>query len=126
MGTSTSALSVGGDPGSSAICELWNGTNWTEVNNVNSGRQTWAGAGPDNTSSLVFGGTAAPGQVALTEEWNGASWVEVADLSVARESMGGAGVVTSALAFGGENPGGKTNATEEWNPSSNVVKTLTD
>ena len=125
VGTSTSALAVGGDP-ASAINELWNGTNWTEVNNVNTGRQNWAGSGPDNTAALVFGG-ASPPHTGKTEEWNGTNWTEVADLSTAREGLAGAGINTSGLAIGGQVPGGNQSAlTEEWSGSSNTIKVLTD
>jgi len=114
-------------------CESWNGTNWTEVNDVNSARWGGAAGGTDNTNSLFFGGaTPAPqpaGQAAstLTEEWNGASWSEVADLNTGRWALGGAGASnTNCIAFSGYDGTTPTSATEEWNVPSNVIKTLTD
>ena len=39
--SSTSALIFGGEPGTTAFTytEKWNGSSWTEVNNLNTGRQ---------------------------------------------------------------------------------------
>jgi hypothetical protein len=70
--------------------ENWNGTNWTEVNDLNLARYSLGGQTGTNTSSLAVGGsTPAPPTTANTEDWNGASWVEVADLNTARQSLGG-------------------------------------
>ena len=52
-GTQTAALGYGGRPPSgtpsggnfSAQTESWNGTNWTEVNDLNTSRQALSGAG---------------------------------------------------------------------------------
>ncbi len=99
----TSALAFGGTPGpGSAVdsTESWNGTNWTEVNDLSSGR-----AGPGSagiyTSALAFGGN--DGSVTgKTETWNGSSWTEVNNLNTARRELGGSGTYnTSGLAFGG-------------------------
>jgi hypothetical protein len=61
-------LAFGGLSGPFGATESWNGTSWTEVNDLNSGRYQLAGAGTDNTSALAFGG-ASP-SFAATEEWN--------------------------------------------------------
>ena len=108
--------------------ESWNGTNWTELNDLNTNRYQLAGSNDSNTATLAFGGEGSPPSVggALTEEWNGVSWVEVADLSTARASLSGAGSSTLALAFAGNTPAPASVATEEWNNPSNVIKTLTD
>ena len=86
-GTQTSALAFGGEPGSAttANTELWNGTNWTEVNNLNSTRRNVGGCGADNTNALVMGGF--PGYVAITEKWNGTNWTEVNDLNTGKRNM---------------------------------------
>jgi hypothetical protein len=36
--------------------ESWNGTSWTEVNDLNTARELAGGSGTDNTSALAFGG----------------------------------------------------------------------
>ena len=67
-GTQTAALAFGGDtPPETGATESWNGTSWTEVNDLNVARQEMGGAGADNTSALAFGGNPA---TATTEEWN--------------------------------------------------------
>ena len=125
----TAALAFGGDNRNppptnrdAAETESYTGTNWTEVNDLNTARRYLAGAGLIS-SALVFGGEVSP-PTGKTEEWNGASWIEVSDLNTARSALAGDGNTTNALAFGGEDPAG--NLTESWNVPSNVVKTLTD
>ena len=96
------------------------------MNDLNTGRNNFSGAGNDNTSALAFGAESPPSAKAFTESWNGVSWVETSDLNTGRAKLGGDGASnSSALAFGGETPP-VTTATEEWNVPSNVVKTLTD
>ena len=120
-GLYTAALSSGGESPTTGKTESWNGTNWTELNDMNSARRSLAGAGT-NIATLVFGGNTTT-VVALTEEWNGVSWAEVADLNTARSSAGAGGTTTNGLAFGGETPP-VTAATEEWNVPSNLTKTV--
>ena len=122
-GTQTSGLLVGGfffpGPPPAGITknetELYNGTSWTEVNNLNLSRGGAAGSkAGSQTASIFFGGRVSTPVFAYkgeTETWNGTSWTEVADLNTARSSFAGAGVVTSALAFG-------NGATEKWNGTS--------
>jgi hypothetical protein len=116
-GTSnSSALAFGGElPANTAVTESYDGTSWTELNDLNSARRYLAGAGTQ-TSALAFGGFYDPGgQSALTETWNGTSWTEVNDLNTARYFISGAGSDnTNAIATGGEAPA-FTNAAETWN-----------
>ena len=111
--SNTAALAFGGDE-PIGYTELWNGTNWTEVNNMNNVRDRLAGAGT-NTAALAFGGNPGP-KTALTETWNGTNWTEVNDMAVGKEGPGGAGTNTAALAFGGA-----SSATEEWNVGPQTV-----
>tara|TARA_R110002012_G_scaffold154055_1_gene314301 strand:- start:69 stop:1037 length:969 start_codon:yes stop_codon:yes gene_type:complete len=112
-GIQTAALYFGGItvPPVTAVVESYNGTSWTEVNDLNTGR-TVTGAGT-NTSALAFGGS--PPITGKTESWNGTNWTEVNDLNTARWGSGGAGADnTACLAFGGETPP-TTAVTETWN-----------
>jgi hypothetical protein len=95
---------------------LWNGTSWTEVNDLNTGR-TQMGCSGIQTAGLAFGGS---GPSALTESWNGTSWTEVADLATARTFISGSTSApnTTSLAFGGST-GSDTGATEEWTCTNN-------
>ncbi len=69
----TAAIAFGGDsPPTTANTEVWNGSNWTEVNNLNTARKELGGAGI-TTSALAYGGSPTP---AATELWNGTNWVK--------------------------------------------------
>ena len=114
-GPSTDLIAFGGSDGSNrAYTEKWNGSTWTEVNDLTTARQALAGAGT-STSALGFGGNPNTGK---TEEWNGTSWTEKADLNTARNALGGIGSnAEAALGFGGTPPGGLA-VTESWNGTS--------
>ena len=92
-------------------CETYNGTTWTEVNDVNTGRKKAGGDGT-NTACFIAGGTTGPGsaaQVALTEIWNGTCWTEVNDLVASKYSCVGTGTTTAGLLFGdGQSESGET------------------
>ena len=118
----TSALVFGGDepaPARAAKTESWNGTNWTEVNDLNVAKYSVGTAG-SVLSSIIFGGIATA-DVGTTESFNGTNWTEVADLNTARSQLAGAGTGTNALGFGGNSPG--PDATEQWEPG-NVNKSI--
>ena len=119
-GIQTSALVFGGySTAKEDKAESYNGTNWTEVGDLNTERSLLAGCGASNTSALAFGGLLAPPEaVDETESWNGTSWTEVADLNTGRWVLAAAGISTSALAFGGQPGSGITGDTESWNGST--------
>jgi len=117
-GTQTAALAYGGaPPGTTAQTESWNGSSWTEVNDLNTARTSVVGSGIQ-TATLAYGG-ATPTVTAVTESWNGTSWTEVNDLNTARRdiasSIGTSN--TSALAAGGYTTVNIA-ATEEYNGTS--------
>jgi len=114
QGTATAALIEGG--GNTQNTESFDGTSWTEVNNLLTGRTENSGAGTQ-TAALYFGGNYPPG--ALNEEWDGTSWSEKADLTYGRYGQGGSGTVTAAICVGGERPGAGYRAeTEIWDGTS--------
>ena len=99
------------------LTESYNGSSWTEVNDLNTARG-FAGSGGTQTSALFFGGDTFPPTYAVTESWNGTSWSEVNDLNTARFKLQGAAADnTSSIAFGG-NSGAVTGVTESWNGTS--------
>jgi hypothetical protein len=122
-GTQTAALGFGGASTNPApppstlyvtLTESWNGTNWTEVNDLNTARYDMGSFGTQ-TATITAGGT--PPTTAATESWNGTSWTEVNDLNTGRYSQGSAGdVQTAGLIFGGFPYG--TAITESWNGTS--------
>ena len=132
IGTYDSSLAVGGNdpasPGELVLTESWNGSSWTEVNDVNTARFGATSAGVSNTSGLIFmgqdttlGPPTTPNNTSLTESWNGTSWTEVNDLNSDRQDGGGFGTQTSALTFGGYKylpSGGVETLTESWNGTS--------
>ena len=119
-GSTTSALFYGGDEGGNIqqLCESFDGTNWTEVGDLNGGKSYSVGAGTSNTAAITYGGY--PGPLNETEIWNGTSWTEVANLNTARQRISGAcqGTVTASLAFGGDASPDHLTATESWNGAS--------
>ena len=126
-GTNTAAICFGGfPPGPTADSETWNGTAWTEGNNLNTARGGLGSAGI-STSALGFGGYVTMPSPAVCEAYNGTSWTEVGDLGTARSvgASGGAETSNSTAFFGGGNAPGYSNATEEWNDPVYSVKTVT-
>ena len=127
--TITASLNFGGQgtpPGPahphSADTQTYNGTSWTEVNNLNNSRRLLGGAGTQ-TSALAFGGYTVPpagNTQAYTESWDGSSWTEVNDLNTKRNYLQGIGISnTAALCGGGANPSTSLVAvTESWNGTS--------
>jgi hypothetical protein len=93
--------------------ESWDGSSWTEIAEVNTGRSEDPGAGGSNTSAVFFGGNPSTN---ATEIWNGSAWTEVNNLNTGREGLAGAGFASSALAIGG-GPSA-TAKTEFWNGTS--------
>ena len=127
-GTYTSALAYGGfaSPRTSNT-ETWNGTSWTEVNNLNTVRDNLMGVGANNTSALCIGGyTNTEVNLANTELWNGTAWSEVSDLAIGVRTSGAAGTSTAAISFAGVNPSaGRVAVSEEWDVPKNTTVSIT-
>ena len=98
-----------------AVVEKYNGTSWTEVADLNTGRSAIAASGVDNTSIAAVDGFQGSTYYANVELWNGSNWTETTDLNTARRYINGSGTSTSALAYGGSP---YTAITESWNGSS--------
>jgi len=118
-GTQTASLIFAGDrPSKVTATELYDGTSWTTVNPMSTGRNSLGGAGT-TTSALGFGGNpSTPGYIAVTESWNGTSWTELNDLNTARQTTGCGISNTSVIAVGGYDPVSVTGKTEIWNGTS--------
>ena len=108
FGIQTAAISAGGaheNPGAtsnSTKTELYNGSSWTEVNDLNVGRQAFGSLGTATAGFCAAGFATA--NVAIVENWNGTSWTEIADINTARASVRGCGTTSAALLSGGYNP----------------------
>jgi hypothetical protein len=121
VGTNTAGLQFGGRITSTATnignTESYNGSAWTEVNDLNTARNIAGGAGTQ-TAALGFGNYLPPATGgAQTESWDGTSWTELNDLNVARGYFSGNGTQTSALAVDGY-VSTMLNNVESWNGTS--------
>jgi hypothetical protein len=125
-GTTTAMLLfTGSDPGPGTLgllnVESWNGSSWTEVNEMNTLREG-AGANGISTSAVAGGGISgppfSPGNAA--ETWDGTSWTEVSEINTARSYAGGGGTSnTDVFIWGGGQPLPNNGAkTEAWNGSA--------
>ena len=95
--------------------ELWNGSSWTEVNDMNTARNGHGSMGT-STKAMACGGYSGTAGVGPTEQWNGTSWTEVNDLNEGRQigAAAGASTTSAGLYFGGWGPG-DIDKTEEFN-----------
>ena len=100
-----------------AAVEQWNGSSWTEVNDLNTAGYAMGTAGT-TPSALVFCGANRAGK---TEDWNGNNWAETSDNPVSRDGLSGVGTTSNALAIAGPATGATV---EEWSSTSNTTKTI--
>ena len=121
-GVGTKAAFIATD--SSAKTEIYNGSSWSEVNDMNAGRVQVELAG-SSTSALAFGGFGYPMfNRHESEEWNGTNWSVSTGMPISRSNHSAAGQTDadSALAFGGLSnspfPSPTDIDTVEWNGSS--------
>ena len=120
-GTQTSALFSAGDPASAGTTnntEAYDGTSWTEVNELNTARrESSVGSGLSNSAALNIGGWTGSARLASNEKWDGTNWTEVGDMNEAAVYVGSSGSSTSALAWGGSEPSVVATA-ESWDGTS--------
>ena len=98
-GTQTASLMSGGIvPGSDAMTnnsEEYNGTSWSEQNNLSSSRKANMGAGTAPPSlALTFGGNDGTNRIAASEEWQGAgaavlAWATGNVMNLGRRTLAG-------------------------------------
>ena len=120
LGIQTASLFVAGETGSILdLVENYNGTSWSEVNEVNTARKANTALGT-TAAGLTAGGTIGPpGRYqTLNEVWNGSGWSEEADLTTGRNSLSSAGTTAAGLAFAGVVSTGESATNESWNGSS--------
>ena len=125
-GTSTNSIYAGGStPSITAQAELWDGSSWTEVGDLNEGRSYLASSGT-STSAIVFGGyLGPPGNSGKTEFWNGSSWTEVNDLGTTRYDSSGSGQSSSSALAAGGFISDETNVAEEFTGADFQIKSVT-
>ena len=118
-GIQTSAIVAGGYAISGYYTEsfTFDGTNWTEVADINFSREGLGGAASTATAALICGGSgpnaSPPRTRADTETYDGTCWTQVNDMQVAKYNTSTLGTSTACIAVGGFT--GSTVATnEEW------------
>ena len=107
-GTPTAALIFGGRiPADTAFTEAYDGTSWTEVNDLNTARTQICGFGTVQNACMAASGGPV---TTICESWNGTSWTEVNDVNTGAISRGGAGTQAAGLSVSGLS----TLDTESW------------
>ena len=109
--TQSAGLIFGGNGSPYGQTEEYNGTAWSEQNDLNSGRYASYGGAGTQTACVTAGGYYPAGSpqyaTALSETYNGTSWTEGNDLNEGRIDTATFGTSTAAvLAGGGEASGG--------------------
>ena len=98
----------------------WDGTNWTESGDINTGR-AWGTSFGTTTAAMYAGGrtsSSTPPGVANVESWDGSAWTEVNDLNQARYSTSSSGIQTNGLVFSGYQPPNNLSKTEAFDGTS--------
>ena len=115
--TNTAAHCFGGElPATTDNSEEYDGSSWTEGDNMNDGRQRLGGCGTQTAGFAVGGESPSPNPKLKSETYNGSSWTEAADYNTARAHNNVFGTTTAAVNVGGT-PGSIT-ACEEFNGTS--------
>ena len=106
-GTQTAALAAGGEAPRTDNSEEYDGTSWSEGNNlVSTDRNQLCGTG-SQTAALMFGGEdATTTNVSQTEEYDGTSYTESGDMTTGRRNFQGFGTQTASVAASGWTPPG--------------------
>ena len=98
-------------------CEQWDGTNWTEVADLNTARRRLMNGTGNQTSALLIGRLVTT-QTYVTETWNGSAWTEVNNLNTARSIYQELVVQHSSCFFGGGSHLYNGTNVEQWDGSS--------
>jgi len=111
-GTVTAGLVTMDSTPISGPTELYDGTSWTEVTDLTTGRYAGSVFGTQTATVCATGGT--PNGVANVEIWNGTGWTETTDVTTPRRFDFGVGTTTAGMIYGGQN-GGYLGNCEQWN-----------
>ena len=122
-GSQTAALMVGGQAGTPAsetnVCEEYNGSSWTNVNNYPvSAREHDQGTGTQTSALCSAGYTGS--YITTTCTYDGTNWTALggpSDMNAARFAGTTVGTQTAAIMFGGTSPSGP-GLVESWNGSA--------
>ena len=113
-------------PTTTATTELWNGTSWSEVADLQDIMVRMGGTGCSTDSAIMTGGTApiATSVGVETNTWDGSTWTEVNDHITSRGCTSLSGTQNAALLSPGVAYGGSGSpTTEEWNGTNWATST---
>lgn len=123
-GTSTSALSAGGNNPTWACTYCYNGSAWSLLSpaTVFYNRRLARSLGT-YSCTVTAGGSAFAPVTNCTQTWNGTTWAAGCNITTARSSHFGAGYLTSAtgLIAGGNDGTNRITSTEEWDDGTTGV-----
>ena len=106
-GTQTAGLAAGGEgPGAgsnTADTEEYNGTSWSEQNNMSTARRGCSVSYNSQTAALVVGGFTST-RVTSTEEYDGTNWTAGGAYPIALNNIAGFGTSSAFIAFAGSAP----------------------
>jgi len=120
-GTQTTGMVFGGTGGPTDasfvdVTEKYDGTSWTEVNDLNTARRTGAGVGTQTAAQWACGiGPGSPDASVLNEIYDGTSWSEEAACPQKGQGGAGVGITTAFLKAGGADAPGTTGNVQTWN-----------
>jgi len=120
-GTQTTGMVFGGtggplDASFVDVTEKYDGTSWTEVNDLNTARRTGVGVGTQTAAQWACGiGPGSPDASVLNEIYDGTSWSEEAACPQKGQGGAGAGITTASLKAGGADAPGTTGNVQTWN-----------
>ena len=107
-------VASGNTPGGNTVnVEEYNGSSWSEVNNVSVARRQQASIGLVQTAGAICGGFVSANTDA-TEEYDGTNWTNGGNLNTTRRGFVGAGTLTAGIVYSGYTTEIVTN-TEEYN-----------
>ena len=120
VGSSNSdGLIYGGESPYKDNTEKYDGTSWTELNDLNTAKQNGASNGT-STAAVAVSGISGPSASLEVEHWDGTSWAETTEVNTGRQQGGGAGTQTAGLFVCGytwPSPGVR-DLTELWDGTS--------
>ena len=111
--------------GDMVITESYDGSSWSEVADLSTGRNQCPQFGTQ-TASVVCGGGPFGAYKTIVEEWNGASWSTGTALSTGRTQASGFGISTAGMCATGTTTGSNYGIAtcEEW-AKADAVETVT-
>ena len=115
-GIQTAGLIAGGSNPVVAIVEEYNGTSWSEVNDLPAATTDFGLTGLQ-TAALGVAGESGGSQVNTVLEYDGTNWTEGGDFPAAAQRVSTGGTQTAGITVGGAMPG-YANSTFHYNGSS--------